>query len=212
MPLYNPVFPARDNIFSVVDDVDPTKKMVLQAGTISTGTTRSYTLPDANGQLVLTGGAQTLSSKTLTDTTVLAIKADNFMVEDTTDPTKSFLFDVSAVDTQTGVYLIVPQSGGYIVTTLTASAQVERIITATATLDFPSTLAASSSDLTMTLTGAVDGDSVMLGVPNGSVNVNTAYFAWVSAANTITVRFINFDIALASDPASGVFRATIMRF
>lgn len=85
------------------------------------------------------------------------------------------------------------------------------VLTGSATLNFPSTLAASSSDLTITVTGAVNGDVVSLGTPNGSVNSNTAYYAWVSGANTVTVRFINFDVALASDPASGTFKVKILQ-
>lgn len=84
-------------------------------------------------------------------------------------------------------------------------------ITATATLNFPSTAAGAKSDLTMTLTGAVAGEAVILGVPNGSVPANGAFFAWASASNTITVRYINNALLTAYDPASGTFTATIVR-
>ena len=66
----------------------------------------------------------------------------------------------------------------------------------------------------MTVTGAAAGDAVFLGVPNGSVNANSAVTAWVSAANTVTVRFNNYS-AGNIDPANGTFTAdqfdTIMR-
>jgi hypothetical protein len=84
-------------------------------------------------------------------------------------------------------------------------------LTGSATLDFGSTAAQTSSDLTITVTGAADGDVVSLGVPNASVNANTNYTAWVSAANTVTVRFNNYSSA-AVDPASGTFKVFVTKF
>lgn len=84
-------------------------------------------------------------------------------------------------------------------------------LSATATLDFPSTAANSVSDLTITLTGAVLGDNVVIGVPNGSTAAAGNYSAWVSATNTVKVRFSNNSSSTAYDPASGVFKATIIR-
>jgi hypothetical protein len=81
----------------------------------------------------------------------------------------------------------------------------------TATLDFPSTAAQTSSDLTVTVAGAKDGDVVTLAVPNGSVLANSCYTAWVSAANTVTVRFNNYSVG-AQDPASGSFRVVVTRY
>lgn len=83
-------------------------------------------------------------------------------------------------------------------------------LSGSATLDFGSTSAQSSSDLTITVTGAADGDVVSLGVPNASVNANTNYTAWVSAANTVTVRFNNYSSG-SVDPASGTFKVKIFK-
>lgn len=46
------------------------------------------------------------------------------------------------------------------------------IVSGTATLNFPSTNGGSSSDLTMTITGAAVGDVVIIGVPSGSSVAN----------------------------------------
>jgi hypothetical protein len=83
-------------------------------------------------------------------------------------------------------------------------------LTASATLDFASTNAQTSTDLTITVTGAADGDVVSLGVPNASVNANTCYTAWVSATNTVTVRFNNYSSA-AVNPASGTFKVFVTK-
>ena len=86
------------------------------------------------------------------------------------------------------------------------------VLTATATLDFPNTAAGAASDLTMTVTGAVSGDVVTLGVPNGSVPANGTFFGWVSAADTVTIRYANNDLVTAYNPSSGTFRAVVTRF
>jgi hypothetical protein len=87
---------------------------------------------------------------------------------------------------------------------------VGNIKTGSATLDFGNTSAQNSSDLTITVTGASDGDVVSLGVPNASVNANTCFTAWVSATDTVTVRFNNYSSA-AVDPASGTFKIKVFK-
>ncbi|MGI9161149.1 MAG: hypothetical protein ACR2K1_15485, partial [Saprospiraceae bacterium] len=83
-------------------------------------------------------------------------------------------------------------------------------LTGSATLDFPSTTAETNSDLTITVTGASDGDVVSLGVPNAAVTANTCYTAWVSAANTVTVRFNNYSTA-SVNPGSATFKVFITK-
>lgn len=85
------------------------------------------------------------------------------------------------------------------------------MITNSGTLNFPSTLAGASSDLTITVTGAVTNDVVMLGVPNGAVPVTGCFSAWVSATNTVTVRYTNTDPLGANDPSSGSFKVTVVK-
>lgn len=91
--------------------------------------------------------------------------------------------------------------------TLTGGAQ----LTATATLDFGNTVAGASTDLTITVNGAAGGDAVMIGVPVASIVANGVFSAYVSAANTVTVRFTNTNLVAAIDPASGVFRVTVIK-
>lgn len=84
------------------------------------------------------------------------------------------------------------------------------ILSGSATLDFGNTASASSTDLTITVTGAADGDAVSLGVPSASVLANTCYTARVSAADTVSVRFNNYS-ALSANPASGLFKVKILK-
>ncbi len=81
-------------------------------------------------------------------------------------------------------------------------------LSATATLDFGSLVAIGCEDLTVTVTGATDGDTVALGVPNGSVVANGTYTAWISAADTATVRFCTLA---TGNPASGTFRVDVWK-
>jgi hypothetical protein len=83
-------------------------------------------------------------------------------------------------------------------------------LTGSATLDFLSTNAQNSRDMTIAVTGAADGDVVSIGVPNAAVNANTSYSAWVSAANTVTVRFNNYSSGTV-DPASGLFKVFVTK-
>lgn len=83
-------------------------------------------------------------------------------------------------------------------------------LTGSAALDFPSTSAQTSSDLTISVTGAADGDVVALGVPNAAVGANSSFTAWVSSSNTVTVRFNNYSSG-AIDPASATFNVRVIK-
>lgn len=118
-----------------------------------------------------------------------------------------------------GTNLTTPESGAvefdgtnYFATSSSTRYTLAKTLTATASLDFPSTAASTSSDLTITVTGAALGDVVLLGAPNGSVTANSCYTAFVSATDTVTVRLNNYDSVSATDPASGTFRVSIVKY
>lgn len=93
---------------------------------------------------------------------------------------------------------------------VSAPVTVTGSLSATAPLDFPNTLAQTSSDLTIPLVGAVLNDVIALGVPAVSVLPNTSYSAFVSAAGVVTVRFNNYSAA-AANPTFGDFVVTRIR-
>lgn len=83
-----------------------------------------------------------------------------------------------------------------------------KILSGSATLVFPSTAIQSSSEMTITVSGVAVGDVV-----NVSSTVNPANSAWTaygSAANTVTVRFNNYSNA-AITPASGTFNVRVIK-
>lgn len=83
-----------------------------------------------------------------------------------------------------------------------------KILVATATLDFPSTAAGAIADLTISVPGAALGDAVILGVPNGSQTATATFSAFVSAADTVKVRY---SPKATEDPASGTFKVYVIQ-
>ncbi len=69
-----------DTAFTLTDDADPTKKAVFELSGISTGTTRTFTLPNTTSELAILAGTQTFSgnktfSGTLTASGTLTVSA-----------------------------------------------------------------------------------------------------------------------------------------
>jgi hypothetical protein len=79
-------------------------------------------------------------------------------------------------------------------------------LSSTGTLDFANLAAIGCEDLTITVTGAALGDTVAIGIPNGSIVSNGTFTGWVSSTNTVSIRFCTL---VSGDPASGTFRADV---
>lgn len=82
--------------------------------------------------------------------------------------------------------------------------------TATASLDFGNILAAGTADLTITVGGAAENDSVILGRPTDE-DASLATRAFVSGANTVTVRANNVG-TIAVDQASKTYRVDVIHY
>jgi hypothetical protein len=111
-----------------------------------------------------------------------------------------------------GTRLVQSLSTGEITATTIDPANIPTIIKASATLDFPSTGAHSSSDLTITVTGAAVGDVVTVAPGLAAISDGSCYTAWVSAANTVTVRFNHYHTGGSTDPVSAVFNIIVTKF
>jgi hypothetical protein len=86
-----------------------------------------------------------------------------------------------------------------------------KILSATASLDFPSIAAQNTQTLTMTVTGAKVGDAVFLGIPSNGLNAQIALNGWVSAADTVSIKAMNISTG-AIDPGNQSFRATVFNY
>lgn len=96
--------------------------------------------------------------------------------------------------------------------TLNASGRIpasQVMLTATATLDFASIAAGAVGTLTATVTGAATGDFAVA-APPGNLTAGLVFCAFVSAANTVTIRIVN-GTAGAIDPASATWGITVFK-
>lgn len=86
-----------------------------------------------------------------------------------------------------------------------------RSLSFNASLDFPSTPAQTSSELTITVAGAAIGDPVTVAVgAETHVSANAEYSARVSAANTVTIKLNNYS-ASAIDPLAVNYKGVVFK-
>lgn len=89
-------------------------------------------------------------------------------------------------------------------------AAITRHLSATALLDFGPTAANTCDNLTIAVTGASDGDTVVIGTPNALASgANTSVTGFVSAAGIVTVRRCNVAALVAADPLAATVRADV---
>jgi hypothetical protein len=89
-------------------------------------------------------------------------------------------------------------------------------LSGTASLDFSALAANSCEVLTLTVPGAADGDTAVLGIPNALADIDggierTTFFGWVSADNTVSVRRCNVTGSSTADPAAATVRADVWK-
>jgi hypothetical protein len=108
-----------------------------------------------------------------------------------------------------GLGMVVVDSGTQSTISIDA-ALIPTYLTSTATLAFPSiSTGACSSELTITLTGANPGDSVIPGWP-ASIPQGVLGMMRISSAGVVGVRICNFS-GSAVTPQADTFRATVVR-
>lgn len=110
---------------------------------------------------------------------------------------------------QTGTTLIETTSISGATLYVGGAQQIKKVTSTTTTLDFGNLASIGCEVLTVSVPGAAAGDSVFLGVPDASNVTNGQFTAWVSSANTVTIKFCT---VISGDPASGSFRATVFTF
>ncbi len=95
--------------------------------------------------------------------------------------------------------------------TIAGGTAILKHLSATASLNFPIIGANSCQSLTITVTGAADGDTVALGVPTALANASSTFAVtgFVSAANTVTARICQVATSASSDPAAATVRADV---
>lgn len=103
---------VQDNNFAIFDNLDATKIVKFQVASVTTGTTRTLTVPDATDTIAVLAAAQTLSNKTLGNTNIATLKDTSFTLQDDGDATKQAQFQLSAITTgATRVYTLPDATG-----------------------------------------------------------------------------------------------------
>jgi hypothetical protein len=83
-------------------------------------------------------------------------------------------------------------------------------VTASGTLDFPSTAGGASSDLTLAVTGANVGDPCAVGY-SGTMPANGLFTCQITSTGVATIRFSNPDLVTSYDPASATVKITVVK-
>lgn len=104
----------RDNDFTILDNLDPTKSITFQVSGLATATSRVFSWPDIGGStVVVDGGAQTISgNKTFTGD--LTATDANLFIKDNADPTKILKFQLSGIAPATTRTITIPDANGTI--------------------------------------------------------------------------------------------------
>jgi hypothetical protein len=85
---------------------------------------------------------------------------------------------------------------------------ITKVLAASASLNFGSIGAAAQADLTITVTGAAAGDEVIMALPAAPA-AGIVFNAFVSAANTVTIRASNITAA-SVDPAAATYGVIVI--
>ncbi len=96
---------VKDGSFTIQNTSDTTKRAVFSASGITTGTTRTLTLPNRTDTLVTLAGAESLTNKTLTSPTITGGTIDNstITVDSISGHTSAGIVTVGGVQMSSGV-------------------------------------------------------------------------------------------------------------
>lgn len=89
-----------------------------------------------------------------------------------------------------------------------SGATLTKVLSGSASLNFPSIATTASADLTITVTGAAVGDEVVMALP-AAPTAGIVFNAFVSAANTVTIRASNITGG-SIDPAAATYGVIVL--
>lgn len=182
-----------------IDFSTAANKATIETNKTGTGTNRNMRIQANGGFLELSDGNEIL---TLGSSALKFVGTNNYDLGSSASTWKTGYFGTSViVPTVTAATSVTTPS-----LTINSGTAIVKHLSATATLDFASQVGVGCENLTITVTGAAVGDTVAIGIPNGSIVTNGVFYGWVSATNTVSIKFC---AVVSGDPASGSFRADV---
>lgn len=117
----------------------------------------------------------------------------------------------NGVNVDTDTFVIDSNANSVAIGTTTGANFIKKHLSNTASLNYAAIPANSCEGLTISVIGAADGDTVVLGVPNtlASASSTFTFYGFVSAANTVTARLCQVAAQASSDPAAATIRADV---
>ncbi|MCH9838389.1 hypothetical protein K0U83_22200, partial [bacterium] len=183
-----PAFTVTDTDFTVQDDGDNTRKFKFNAGSITTGNTRVYVMPDLDTTLVGTNVTQTLTNKTLTAPVIATIVNTGTLTLPTSTDT---LVGRNTTDTLTNKTLTNPVIGTIVNTgTLTLPTSTDTLVGRQTTDTLTNkTISGASNTLSNIANGSLSNSSVVIGSSTLSLGGTLTTLAGVTisgASNTLS--------------------------
>ena len=183
-----PAFTVTDTDFTVQDDGDNTRKFKFNAGSITTGNTRVYVMPDLDTTLVGTNVTQTLTNKTLTAPVIATIVNTGTLTLPTSTDT---LVGRNTTDTLTNKTLTNPVIGTIVNTgTLTLPTSTDTLVGRQTTDTLTNkTISGASNTLSNIANGSLSNSSIVIGSSTLSLGGTLTTLAGVTisgASNTLS--------------------------